>query len=480
MSLGPAIVWFRNDLRVADNPALDAAAKSGRPILPLYVLDETPGLRALGDAQRWWLDGSLRSLTGQLAKLGLRLVLRRGPAASIIQELARATGAGAVFWNRRYDRPGRDRDQTLKADLKAADVAVESFNGSLLSEPWALKTGSGRHYQVFTPFWKALLADAVIEAPLAAPSGPLPTAPAPPSDDLADWRLTPTKPDWAGGLRENWTPGSDSAAALLWNFLSSGLSGYGEGRNRPDLPNTSRLSPHLHWGEISPRQVWRATKIHAAAHPGAEADSMAFLRELGWRDFAHVLLFHADSLVDREIKPEFARFPWRRWPEGLEAWKRGRTGYPIVDAGMRELWHTGWMHNRVRMIVASFLIKDLLADWREGERWFWDTLVDADPANNPASWQWVAGCGADAAPFFRIFNPVLQGEKFDPLGAYVRHWVPELAKLPNDLIHQPWRVNAAQSRVTGFKPGKDYPEPIVDHGEARDAALAALASLKSS
>lgn len=479
MSSGPALVWFRNDLRVSDNPALDAAAATGRPIIPLYVLDQTPGQRPLGGAQRWWLDGSLRALAGDLAKLGLTLALRRGPAAETVQEIVAAEGVQSVFWNRRYDLAGRERDKTLKADLKESGVAVESFNGALLTEPWELKTGSGGHFQVFTPFWRSLLATATIEAPSPVPTGPLAPARTIASEDLNGWGLTPTKPDWAGGLRAHWKPGSAGAVALLQEFLSNGLSGYSEGRNRPDLRFTSRLSPHLQWGEISPRQVWRAVKTHCAAHPEAEQDGMAYLRELGWRDFAHVLLFHAKSLVDEPIKPEYARFPWRSSAEGLEAWRRGRTGYPIVDAGMRELWHTGWMHNRVRMIAASFLIKDLLIDWREGEKWFWDALVDACPANNPASWQWVAGCGADAAPFFRIFNPTLQGAKFDPGGAYVRRWVPELAKLPTSAIHQPWSLDERQSRAVRFTLGRDYPKPIVDHGEARDRALAALASIKS-
>lgn len=479
MSSGPALVWFRNDLRVSDNPALSAAVATGRPILPLYVLDETPAQRPLGGAQRWWLDGSLRALSEDLAKLSLTLALRRGPATEIVREIVAAEGVKNVFWNRRYDPASRERDKALKADLKEKGVAVESYNGALLTEPWTLKTGSGRHFQVFTPFWRSLLANATIEPPLPAPAGPLTPARAIASDDLNGWGLIPTKPDWAGGLRANWTPGSAGALARLQEFLGKGLQGYDDGRNRPDLPFTSRLSPHLQWGEISPRQVWRAIETHCAAHARAESDGMAYLRELGWRDFAHVLLYHAPSLVDQPIKAEFARFPWRSSPDALEAWRRGRTGYPIVDAGMRELWHTGWMHNRVRMIVGSFLIKDLLIDWREGERWFWDTLVDACPANNPASWQWVAGCGADAAPFFRIFNPTLQGAKFDPEGAYVRRWVPELAKLPNSVIHQPWTLDERQLRAAGITLGRDYPKPIVDHGQARDLALAALASIKS-
>ncbi len=479
MSEGPVVVWFRNDLRIADNPALSAAVATGRPILPLYVLDETAGLRPLGGAQRWWLDGALRALAASLASIGLSLVLKRGEAAAIVSRTVDDLGVRQVFWNRRYDPPSRARDQALKSELTSRGVAVESFNGSLLVEPWALKTGAGGHFQVFTPFWRALQAGPPIEAPLPAPCGPISAVNGQPSDDLDAWKLTPTKPDWAGGLREHWTPGAAGAVALLQSFLDDRLKGYGETRNRPDMPGTSRLSPHLHWGEISPRQIWRTVRMRCAGDPGVENDGMAYLRELGWRDFAHVLLFHAASLQEQPIKSEFGRFPWLDAPDGAEAWRRGRTGYPIVDAGMRELWHTGWMHNRVRMITASFLVKDLLVDWREGEKWFWDTLVDADPANNPASWQWVAGCGADAAPFFRIFNPVLQGVKFDPDGAYVKRWVPELSRLPNDMIHQPWRLDASQQRAAGLALGQDYPYPIVDHGMARDRALAALATLKS-
>ena len=476
MSASPVIVWFRNDLRIADNPALSAAVATGLPILPLYVLDETAGLRQMGAAQRWWLDGALRALAADLEGIGLRLTLRRGVAAEIVRDLAR--GSHAVFWNRRYDPASRERDQALKADLISAGVRVESFNGALLVEPWTLRTGSGGHFQVFTPFWKALLASGAIAAPLPAPIGPLPSAFSE-TEDLASWRLTPTKPDWAGGLRAHWRQGSAGAASLLEGFIASGLRGYAEGRNRPDLPSSSRLSPHLQWGEISPRQVWRAVRMQADADPSLEGDATSYLRELGWRDFAHVLLFHAPLLADQPIRREFDRFPWREDAAGLEAWRRGRTGYPIVDAGMRELWHTGWMHNRVRMITASFLVKDLLVDWREGEKWFWDTLVDACPANNPASWQWVAGCGADAAPFFRIFNPIIQGEKFDPEGAYVRRWVPELAHAPTDSIHQPWKVDAALSQGAGLSLGQRYPAPIIDHGTARDRALAALATIKA-
>jgi deoxyribodipyrimidine photo-lyase len=477
MSAPFVIVWFRNDLRISDNPALQAAVTTGLPILALYVLDTTDGIRPMGTAQRWWLDGSLRSLDRDLAQIGLRLTLKRGIAANVIRELA--DGAHSVFWNRRYDPAERERDTALKADLAASGVNAKSFNGALLVEPWVLKTGSGKPYQVFTPFWRALLASDALSGPLPTPEGPLRAATAH-GEDLDLWQLTPSKPDWAGGLRDTWLPGSAGAIALLDEFMASGLKGYADRRNRPDQPGTSRLSPHLQWGEISPRQIWRVIRMHADANPALEADAVAYLRELGWRDFAHVLLYHAETLAQKPIRTEFNRFPWLESRTGLSAWQRGKTGYPIVDAGMRELWHTGWMHNRVRMITASFLVKNLLIDWREGEQWFWDTLVDACPANNPASWQWVAGCGADAAPFFRIFNPILQSEKFDPEGHYIRRWVPELARLPTSAIHRPWQADPAVLRQAGVTLGKNYPMPVIDHAVARDRALAALATLKLS
>ncbi len=461
----PVIVWFRQDLRLADNPALTHAVATGAPVLALYVLDdETPGDWRLGGASRWWLHESLQALSGDLAEIGGSLILRRGAAASVVAALAREIGATAVFWNRCYEPYAVERDKRLKADLTGAGLVAASFNASLLTEPWEVRTGAGTPFKVYTPFWRALRALPDSGKPLPAPKRVTPFPGEVATDRLADWGLLPHEPDWAGGLRETWTPGEAGARRRLTRFLKH-LEGYRAARDRPDdADGTSRLSPHLHFGEISPRQVRHA--VQTGEHGG---DGDKFLSELGWREFSYHLLFHNPALPEAPLDAKFARFPWTGSAEMFKAWGKGRTGYPIVDAGMRQLWHTGYMHNRVRMIAASFLIKHLGIDWRRGEAWFWDTLVDADLANNAASWQWVAGCGADAAPFFRIFNPVLQGEKFDPDGAYVRRWVPELAGLPDKFIHKPW-----------LAPPKNYPEPIVDLAEGRERALAAFKGLPRS
>jgi len=462
-----SIVWFRCDLRLSDNPALIKALEAGRPVVPVFILDEeTQGVRRLGAASRWWLHYSLHALDASLRRLGSRLVLRRGPAHKVLGDLAAECGASSVFWNRVYDRAARERDARLKTSLSERGITVGSCKANLLYEPWDVTTRGGDAFKVFTPFWRACRT-------LPPPSPPLPApqhVPAPESwlagEPLASWHLLPTAPDWAGGIRNAWTPGEDGAKQRLAHFLDEALEDYRQARDLPAVEGTSRLSPHLAFGEISPRQIW-----HAAMTRGASAATEKFLSEVGWREFAYHLIFHNDGLAERNFRPEFDAFPWADPNEALTAWQRGRTGYPIVDAGMRELWTTGWMHNRVRMIAASFLTKDLLIDWRQGERWFWDTLVDADLANNATGWQWVAGCGADAAPYFRVFNPVLQGEKFDPDGDYVRHWLPELAHLPDSAIHRPWEAAVP----TGV-----YPARIVEHGAARDRALAAFQTIKKS
>jgi deoxyribodipyrimidine photo-lyase len=462
-----SIVWFRNDLRLSDNPALIKALESGRSVVPVFVLDaETDAVRPPGAASRWWLHYSLHALDSSLRRMGSRLILRRGPAEKVLGELATECGAASVYWNRAYDRGARERDTRLKKTLPERGVAVESFKANLLFEPWEITTRTGDAFKVFTPFWRACRAAPPPAAPLPAPrSLPAPKS-WPAGEPLASWRLLPTSPDWAGGMRAAWTPGEDGAKQRLIQFLDDALEDYRNARDLPAVEGTSRLSPHLAFGEISPRQVWQAVMTRRAS-----AATEKFLSEVGWREFAYNLLFHNGDLAERNFRPEFDAFPWNDPGDALAAWQRGRTGYPIVDAGMRELWATGWMHNRVRMIVASFLTKDLLIDWRQGERWFWDTLVDADLANNATGWQWVAGCGADAAPYFRVFNPVLQGEKFDPDGEYVRHWVPELAHLPNDAIHRPWAAAV---------PAGTYPRPVVEHGAARDRALAAFQTIKKS
>ncbi len=473
----PAVMWFRQDLRLADNPALAAAAQGGRPILPVYILDdEAAGRRRPGGAGRWWLHHSLQALTAALRRHGLPLILRRGRAGTVLAELVRETAAEAVVWNRCYEPFAIERDTAIKRQLKAQGVAADSFNAALWREPWTIATRQGEPFKVFTPFWRALQEG----GPPAEPH-PLPRRlPAldglPPSDRLEDWRLLPTRPDWAGGLRDSWIPGEAAAQRRLAQFLDQGLGGYRSHRDRPDLAGTSRLSPHLHWGELGPRQIWHAVRVKAESLGGSVADGSpaAFLRQLGWREFIHHLLYHWPRIAEEPWRPAFAAFPWRDDPAALAAWQSGRTGSPIVVAGMRELWHTGWMHNRVRMIAASFLVKDLLVPWQQGERWFWDTLVDADLAQNAANWQWVAGCGADAAPVFRIFNPVHQGERFDPSGDYVRRWVPELAGLPGELVHKPWTAPESVLAAAGVTLGRNFPRPIVDHAAARARALASF------
>ncbi|HEX3755442.1 MAG TPA: deoxyribodipyrimidine photo-lyase, partial [Rhizomicrobium sp.] len=468
-------------LRLADHPALDAAAKAraqtGAPVICLYALDEA-GARPLGGAARWWLAQSLRSLQASLAAIGSSLVLRKSPAARVIADLARETGAAAVFWNEIAHAPDQAVADHVVAELEAIGIASRRFPGDLLVSPAHIRTKEGRGLRVFTPFWKRVLALGPPPAPLPAPKK-LGSAPGIPSDRLEDWRLEPGRPDWAGGLRETWRPGERPAQVRLKAFLKTGLAGYSTDRDRPDRAGTSGLSAHLRFGELSPRQIWHAARFAADERPELSGDVEKFLSELGWREFCRHLLFDVPDLATRNLQASFDAFPWQRDDKALAAWQRGQTGYPIVDAGMRELWHTGVMHNRVRMVVASFLVKHLLIDWREGEKWFWDTLVDADPGSNPANWQWVAGSGADAAPYFRVFNPILQGEKFDPDGAYVRRWVPELTGLPDKMIHQPWRAAPLELASAGVELGRNYPRPIVDHRAGRERALAAYARVRS-
>ncbi len=470
MSRPTVLLWFRQDLRLADNAALMAAVESRAAVIPLFVLDDdTPGRWRPGGASRWWLEGSLAALDGELRERGSQLVLRRGKALDVLLRLAEETGASEVFFSRRYEPAHAQEEEMLAAAFKGRGLVCRRFSGSLLCEPEALRTKAGDPFRVFTPFYKAFLAQEAVKHPLAAPERIAAPRTWPASERLEDWDLRPNAPDWAVGLREAWQPGAAGAKARLTAFLDERVIAYAEDRDRPDLQGTSALSPHLHFGEISPRQVWHMTRHTAAGANGADRGPEAYLRELVWREFSYHLLHHWPEIPEAPFNPAFAAFPWRSDEGALEAWRKGRTGYPIVDAGMRQLWHTGWMHNRVRMIVASFLTKHLLVPWQEGACWFWDTLVDADLASNSASWQWVAGCGADAAPYFRIFNPVLQGRKFDPAGAYVRKWVPELAELPDGALHAPWegRWNLA-----------GYPEPIVDHKRARELALAAYAEIK--
>lgn len=481
-------MWFRQDLRLEDNPALAAAVARGGPVIPVFIwAPEEEGAWPPGGASRWWLGQSLQSLDDMLRAAGSRLVLRHGPTLTTLQELLDETQATAVFWNRRYEPVVRERDERIQQSLTARGMEAQSFNAALLHEPGAIRNKSGKPFQVFTPFWRHCLGLPSPAEPLVAPATINSPRQWPRSARLVDLGLLP-EPDWADGLRATWKPGSVGAAAQLDRFLNQAVVDYTEDRNRPDRPGTSRLSPHLHFGEVSPRQVWHALRRWseaAADGAGGKAkvartgwQSSQFVAELGWREFSHHLLHHFPHTATQPLRPEFARFRWRSNPDWLTAWQVGRTGFPLVDAGMRELWATGWMHNRVRMVVASFLVKDLLIDWQEGTRWFWDTLVDADLAQNTLGWQWTAGCGADAAPFFRIFNPASQAEKFDPEGSYIRRWVPELRNLAAPWVHRPRQAPPTVLRQAGVELGKTYPEPIVSHAIAREVALEAYARIK--
>ncbi|WP_210251018.1 cryptochrome/photolyase family protein [Microvirga thermotolerans] len=476
---GPALVWFRDDHRLSDNPALSAAVDSGAPLLCLYILDESSqGVRPLGGAARWWLHGSLDALDRSLRELGNRLVIFQGPAEEVVDRLVETTNPSGVYWNRRYQAAEIAVDRAIKARLTARGIAVRSFNGRLLHEPWQVRNRAGRPFQVFTPYLRAVSAMPVAP-PLPRPreirAGGWPSSLLDSSRSLADLRLEPENPNWAAPFTGLWQRGEQAAQERLSTFLEEGLPGYASRRDVPAAEATSRLSPHLRFGEIGPRQIWHAATARA---DGRETDTAKFLSEVVWRDFCHQQLHDNPDLATAPCNPRFAHFRWAGDNAALEAWRRGLTGYPIVDAGMRQLWRTGWMHNRVRMIVASFLVKHLLTDWRQGEAWFWDTLLDADAANNAFNWQWVAGSGPDSAPFHRIFNPVSQGEKFDPDGAYVRAYVPELADLPSPFVHRPWDAPGDVLRRAGIAPGENYPRPIVDHGAARERALGAFRALR--
>lgn len=481
MKAPASILWFRLDLRLADNPALEAVASRGNPVIPLFIWspeEEAPW--APGAASRWWLHRSLLSLDRALRDRGLRLVFRRGNVLETLLEVARESGAGAVFWNRRYEPAILARDTAAEKGLIAEGLTVQTFNSSLLNEPGAIVNKSGKPFQVFTAYWKTCLSHTSPAVPLPSPKPLAGPRKWPRSDALEDLRIRPVG-QWADGFARFWKPGEQSAVAELERFLNEGILNYDEGRNAPHLPGTSRLSPYLHFGEISPRSVWAGITRFAAARsiPESRWRAWQFVAELGWREFAHHLLFHFPHTAERPLRPEFEKFPWGTRESLLQQWQQGRTGYPLVDAGLRQLWASGWMHNRVRMVVASFLVKNLLVSWQEGARWFWDTLVDADLASNTLGWQWSAGCGADAAPYFRIFNPVTQGEKFDPEGVYVRRWVPELSKVPAKFIHKPWQTPPELLRSAGVELGREYPEPMVSLFASRAAALEAYQRMRT-
>lgn len=470
-----AIVWFRQDLRLIDNPALVAAVETRKPLLPIYILDDlNAGEWALGGASRWWLHHSLMSLNDSLDG---QLRVFRGDAEKILPALVHEVCASSVFWNRCYEPWRIARDSRIKTRLRGDGINVRSSNGSLLFEPQHVAKADGTPYKVFTPFFRK---GCLIGAP--EPRFPL-TVPVvgefcriKPVGNIDSLELLPAI-NWHEDIEMNWTPGQQGALDRLDQFLENGIRNYREGRDRPDQENVSRLSPHLHFGEVSPNQVWHASnQLKGVARIENEVEH--FQSELGWREFSHHLLYHWPSIARDNLQKKFDKFPWRDDASALLRWQTGRTGYPIVDAGMRELWRTGFMHNRVRMIVGSFLVKNLMLHWHHGEDWFWDTLLDADLANNSASWQWIAGCGADAAPYFRIFNPVTQGQKFDPEGVYVRQYLPELSGLSNKFIHRPWEAPPEELAHAGITLGTDYPEPIVDLKASRERALDAFRSLK--
>lgn len=476
--MNPIIVWLRQDLRLEDNPALFYAAAEGI-VIPVFILDHTiPKSWQLGGAQRWWLHHSLIELQKQFANYKIPLILQQGDPEKILLTLIKKTGAQTVYWNRCYEPYAIRRDSKIKLRLKQDNIEVKSFNAALLFEPWEIKNQQGDYFKVFTAFWKNCLKHSqqfsILKIPkfnsffenLA-------------SENLMDWKLLPSKPNWAKAFDKIWQPGADGAKKRLASFLKDGLQGYAKNRDIPAISGTSQLSPHLHFGEISPKQIWHAVQHELAHRKNISADSERFLAEIGWREFSYYLLYHFPALPEQPFQTKFTDFSWHADKKLLQAWQQGKTGYPLIDAGMRQLWQTGWMHNRVRMIVASFLTKDLLIPWQQGEAWFWDTLVDADLANNAASWQWVAGSGADAAPYFRIFNPILQSKKFDPQGEYIRRWVPELKNLPDKYIHEPWVAPEIILKQAKIKLGDNYPHILIEHDIARDRALAAFKKIKN-
>lgn len=478
-SLNPAaaatIVWFRRDLRLDDQPALADAARRG-PVVPVYIHqeDELPGW-ALGGASRWWLHHSLTALAEALDRLGSPLVIRSGDPESNLLEIARASGADRVHFAEALEPDTQERDEGVEHTLNQGGIETERYPANLLWPIGSVLTKAGGPSQVFSPFWRAGLATGAPPKPVSAPTNLTPPGVGPRSLEVADLELLP-KIRWDKQMRSRWTPGEAGARAALKAFVRDRLEDYHEGRDRLDLPGWSAMSPFIHFGEVSVRRLWHTI----ADTPSWDSDASRehYLREVGWREFAHHLLNHFPHTPTKPLRESFGKFPWSNDAGRLKAWQRGMTGYPVVDAAMRNLWAEGWMPNRARMIVASFLCKDLLIPWQRGAEWFWDTLVDADLASNTLGWQWTAGCGADAAPYFRVFNPVSQGEKFDPEGDYVRRWVPELARLDKRVIHKPWEAEPLELSVAGVTLGEDYPYPIVDHAKARDAALAAFERIK--
>jgi len=468
MLIDTAIVWLRRDLRLEDNPALTFALRRCRSVVLLYVYspsEEAPWQP--GSASNWWLHHSLQAFIKSIARYNVRLLIRRGNSLETILDISNQTGAKAVFWNRLYEPTMVKRDKYVKSQLRANDIETASFNGALLKEPWEISKADGSMYRVFTPFSRQYLDDPAIRPLHPGPDNMVCGAGELTSLSVEDLKLLPAK-TWYSGFADLWQPGEVGAMKQMNRFLDDALTGYDEGRNIPSIEGVSMLSAHLHFGEISPVQVWCAARFQADSERGYSSgvnlsEEKPYLKQLVWRDFAHHILFHLPQTVDQPFNEKFAGFQWESNPEFLDAWKKGRTGIPLVDAGMRQLWQTGWMHNRIRMLVASVLTKNGLVHWQEGAQWFWETLVDANLANNSMGWQWTAGCGVDAAPYFRVFSPTRQGQRFDPMGEYIRKWVPELESVPNKFIHEPWNSSDFSA--------KSYPGPIVDLSKSRKRAL---------
>jgi deoxyribodipyrimidine photo-lyase len=475
MSNAPIILWLRKDLRLADNSALEAAIEAGGDVVPVFIwAPDELGNWVPGGASQWWLHQSLKSLGDAFKEKGGKLILRTGESLAELRDLIEKTGADRVYWNRRYESPMRELDADIKRQLRDDGVEVKSFNSSLLNEPHTAATGQGNPYKVYTPYWKKVK-DRKLQ-PVAEPDFKKLTFPDsyPQTVALDSLGLLPEN-QWYRKLYAHWDVSEAAAAKRLQAFLSKPVDTYDSARDIPSEDGTSSLSPYLHWGQIGPRQIMHAVNEQCNLH---KSGPQVYAKEIYWREFAYNVLYHFPETPDHPLRSEYEKFPWEHDAETLKAWQTGHTGYPIVDAGMRQLWQTGWMHNRVRMIVSSLLVKHLLHNWHEGAKWFWDTLVDADLASNTLGWQWSGGCGADAAPYFRVFNPIIQGQKFDPDGDYVRKYVPELAKMPTKYIHTPWEAPDGIQDHLGIKIGEDYPQPIIEHKAGRERALAALDKLK--
>ena len=471
--MSSTIVWFRDDLRLADNSALAAAIEKGGPIIPVFIwAPEECGNWIPGAASKWWLHNALESLQADLGKSGAKLILRSGKSLKVLRDLIEEAGASRVYWNRRYERSLREVDSEVKSKLRGAGIEVESFNSNLLNEPHTVAAGSGQPYKVYTPYWKKVK-DRKLEEPVACNCGELRVPESwPKTEALERFGLMP-KRQWYQKMESRWDISEAGAHKQLNLFLKRAVNDYDTARDRPDCEGTSSLSPYLRWGMVGPRQIMATLKD---SYDLRKKGPQVYSKEIYWREFAYNVLYHFPDTPDVPLNTDYKDFPWENDREVLKKWQRGQTGYPIVDAGMRQLWETGWMHNRVRMIVSSLLVKHLLQDWHSGAHWFWDTLVDADLASNTLGWQWSAGCGADAAPYFRVFNPILQGQKFDPDGTYVKRYVPELRDLPVKYIHEPWKASRHERESTD---SMDYPDPIIDHKVGRQRALAALDKFKS-